>query len=184
MARNLQLGKSHFSENLEVQTYPDSPSYKPSLSSWHGKEKTLKIILHTSQHNTFCTVNPKLLAVTVETSTKFGRGSFLVFPLSKMGHTDKAHPTVHEHTGSDWMLAGFNKVVLVWSLGTAKQLNSLYSDLTFYNSWNHRDASPAQFAKTRWGTLVTKQEKDHKGAIPGHVSGGQQGIHLQFQLHE
>lgn len=39
---NLHLGKCHFSENLEVQTHPDSPGYKPSLSSWHGKEKTLR----------------------------------------------------------------------------------------------------------------------------------------------
>lgn len=32
--------KGHFLENPEVQTHPDSPGYKPSLSSWHGREKT------------------------------------------------------------------------------------------------------------------------------------------------
>lgn len=52
--QELTAGKSHFSENLEVQTYPDSPSYKPSLSCWHDKEKTLKIILHTSQWGVVC----------------------------------------------------------------------------------------------------------------------------------
>lgn len=44
---NLQLGKSHFSENLEVQTHPDSPSHKPSLSSWQG-ENTEKSCTHPS----------------------------------------------------------------------------------------------------------------------------------------
>ncbi|KAM9437679.1 coronin-6-like isoform 1-T2 [Salvelinus alpinus] len=53
--------------------------------------------------SSFCAVNPKFLAVIVESS---GGGAFLVLPLSKMGRLDKNHPLVTGHTGPvldiDW----------------------------------------------------------------------------------
>nr|XP_029501003.1 coronin-6-like [Oncorhynchus nerka] len=53
--------------------------------------------------SSFCAVNPKFLAVIVESS---GGGAFLVLPLSKMGRLDKNHPLVTGHAGPvldiDW----------------------------------------------------------------------------------
>uniref|UniRef100_A0A3B1K304 Coronin n=1 Tax=Astyanax mexicanus TaxID=7994 RepID=A0A3B1K304_ASTMX len=53
--------------------------------------------------SSFCAVNPKFLAVIVESS---GGGSFLVLPLSKVGRVDKNYPLVVGHSGPvldiDW----------------------------------------------------------------------------------
>ncbi|XP_064207492.1 coronin-6 isoform X2 [Anguilla rostrata] len=53
--------------------------------------------------SSFCAVNPKFLAVIVESS---GGGAFLVLPLSKAGRVDKNYPLVVGHTGPvldiDW----------------------------------------------------------------------------------
>ncbi|XP_015222996.1 coronin-6 isoform X3 [Lepisosteus oculatus] len=53
--------------------------------------------------SSFCAVNPKFLAIIVESS---GGGAFLVLPLSKTGRVDKNYPLVVGHTGPvldiDW----------------------------------------------------------------------------------
>uniref|UniRef100_A0A3B3V7A7 Coronin n=1 Tax=Poecilia latipinna TaxID=48699 RepID=A0A3B3V7A7_9TELE len=53
--------------------------------------------------SSFCAVNPKFLAVIVESS---GGGAFLVLPLSKTGRVDKNYPLVIGHSGPvldiDW----------------------------------------------------------------------------------
>uniref|UniRef100_A0A3Q3BAY8 Coronin n=1 Tax=Kryptolebias marmoratus TaxID=37003 RepID=A0A3Q3BAY8_KRYMA len=53
--------------------------------------------------SSFCAVNPKFLAVIVESS---GGGAFLVLPLSKSGRVDKNYPLVIGHSGPvldiDW----------------------------------------------------------------------------------
>ncbi|XP_023252818.1 coronin-6-like, partial [Seriola lalandi dorsalis] len=53
--------------------------------------------------SSFCAVNPKFLAVIVESS---GGGAFLVLPLSKTGRVDKSYPLVIGHAGPvldiDW----------------------------------------------------------------------------------
>uniref|UniRef100_A0A8C9TD27 Coronin n=1 Tax=Scleropages formosus TaxID=113540 RepID=A0A8C9TD27_SCLFO len=53
--------------------------------------------------SSFCAVNPKFLAVVVESG---GGGAILVLPLSKMGRLDKNHPLVAGHAGPvldiDW----------------------------------------------------------------------------------
>uniref|UniRef100_A0A8C5DK43 Coronin n=1 Tax=Gouania willdenowi TaxID=441366 RepID=A0A8C5DK43_GOUWI len=53
--------------------------------------------------SSFCAVNPKFLAVIVESS---GGGAFLVLPLSKTGRVDKNYPLVVGHSGPildiDW----------------------------------------------------------------------------------
>uniref|UniRef100_G3QB65 Coronin n=1 Tax=Gasterosteus aculeatus aculeatus TaxID=481459 RepID=G3QB65_GASAC len=53
--------------------------------------------------SSFCAVNPKFLAVIVESS---GGGAFLVLPLSKSGRVDKNYPLVVGHSGPvldiDW----------------------------------------------------------------------------------
>ncbi|KAG7265717.1 hypothetical protein CRUP_024653 [Coryphaenoides rupestris] len=53
--------------------------------------------------SSFCAVNPKFLAVIVESS---GGGAFLVLPLSKAGRVDKNYPLVIGHSGPvldiDW----------------------------------------------------------------------------------
>ncbi|XP_019752416.1 coronin-6 [Hippocampus comes] len=53
--------------------------------------------------SSFCAVNPKFLAVIVESS---GGGAFLVVPLAKMGRVDKNYPLVIGHSGPvldiDW----------------------------------------------------------------------------------
>ncbi|XP_027009177.1 coronin-6-like isoform X2 [Tachysurus fulvidraco] len=53
--------------------------------------------------SSFCAVNPKFLAVIVESS---GGGAFLVLPLSKVGRVDKNYPLVVGHSGPvldiDW----------------------------------------------------------------------------------
>ncbi|KAK5858711.1 hypothetical protein PBY51_002831 [Eleginops maclovinus] len=53
--------------------------------------------------SSFCAVNPKFLAVIVESS---GGGAFLVLPLSKSGRVDKNYPLVNGHSGPvldiDW----------------------------------------------------------------------------------
>uniref|UniRef100_A0A8C1NFU2 Coronin n=1 Tax=Cyprinus carpio TaxID=7962 RepID=A0A8C1NFU2_CYPCA len=53
--------------------------------------------------SSFCAVNPKFLAVIVESS---GGGAFLVLPLSKVGRVDKNYPLVIGHSGPvldiDW----------------------------------------------------------------------------------
>ncbi|XP_070772878.1 coronin-6 isoform X4 [Enoplosus armatus] len=53
--------------------------------------------------SSFCAINPKFLAVIVESS---GGGSFLVLPLSKTGRVDKNYPLVIGHSGPvldiDW----------------------------------------------------------------------------------
>uniref|UniRef100_A0A672JMI5 Coronin n=1 Tax=Salarias fasciatus TaxID=181472 RepID=A0A672JMI5_SALFA len=46
--------------------------------------------------STFCSVNPKFVAIIVEAS---GGGAFLVLPLHKAGRIDKSYPTVCGHTG-------------------------------------------------------------------------------------
>ncbi|XP_069044429.1 coronin-1A [Lepisosteus oculatus] len=46
--------------------------------------------------STFCSVNPKFLAMIVEAS---GGGAFMVLPLAKTGRVDIAQPTVCGHTG-------------------------------------------------------------------------------------
>ncbi|MBN3299707.1 COR1B protein, partial [Amia calva] len=46
--------------------------------------------------STFCSVNPKFLAMIVDAS---GGGAFMVLPLSKTGRVDIAQPTVCGHTG-------------------------------------------------------------------------------------
>ncbi|EPY87521.1 coronin-1B [Camelus ferus] len=85
--------------------------------------------------STFCTVNPKFLAVIVEAS---GGGAFLVLPLSKTGRIDKAYPTVCGHTGPvldiDWcphndeVIASGSEdcTVMVWQIPE----NGLSSPLT------------------------------------------------------
>ncbi|CAG08879.1 unnamed protein product, partial [Tetraodon nigroviridis] len=53
--------------------------------------------------SSFCAINPKFLAVIVESS---GGGSFLVLPISKTGRVDKNYPMVIGHSGPvldiDW----------------------------------------------------------------------------------
>lgn len=46
--------------------------------------------------STFCSVNPKFVAMIVEAS---GGGAFMVLPLSKTGRIDMSQPTVNGHTG-------------------------------------------------------------------------------------
>ncbi|KAJ3588630.1 hypothetical protein NHX12_009484 [Muraenolepis orangiensis] len=65
--------------------------------------------------SSFCAVNPKFLAVIVESS---GGGSFLVLPLSKAGRVDKNYPLVIGHSGPvldiDW--CPHNDNILVWQI--------------------------------------------------------------------
>ncbi|XP_061557930.1 coronin-6 isoform X3 [Phycodurus eques] len=75
--------------------------------------------------SSFCAVNPKFLAVIVESS---GGGAFLVIPLAKMGRVDKNYPLVIGHSGPvldiDWcphddnMLASGSEdcTAMVWQI--------------------------------------------------------------------
>nr|KAF6492488.1 hypothetical protein HJG59_009680 [Molossus molossus] len=110
-------------------------------------------VSHGTWDSTFGTVNPKFLAVIVEAS---GGGAFLVLPLNKTGHIDKAYLMVCGHRGPvldiDWSphtddviasgsedctvmvwqipeneYAGCDNVVLIWDVGTAEELYHLDS---------------------------------------------------------
>ncbi|KAG8450438.1 hypothetical protein GDO86_002919 [Hymenochirus boettgeri] len=75
--------------------------------------------------SSFCAVNPKFLAIIVESS---GGGAFIVLPLSKTGRVDKNHPTVSGHTAPvldiDWCPHNDNVIasasddttVMVWQI--------------------------------------------------------------------
>ncbi|XP_074869540.1 coronin-6 isoform X2 [Carettochelys insculpta] len=75
--------------------------------------------------SSFCTVNPKFLAIIVESG---GGGAFMVLPLTKTGRVDKNHPLVTGHTAPvldiDWCPHNDNVIasasedttVMVWQI--------------------------------------------------------------------
>ncbi|KAM4795322.1 coronin-6 isoform 2-T2 [Rhinophrynus dorsalis] len=75
--------------------------------------------------SSFCAVNPKFLAIIVESS---GGGAFIVLNLSKTGRVDKNHPTVSGHTAPvldiDWCPHNDNVIasasedttIMVWQI--------------------------------------------------------------------
>ncbi|KAM7374446.1 hypothetical protein PAMP_007102 [Pampus punctatissimus] len=110
--------------------------------------------------SSFCAVNPKFLAVIVESS---GGGAFLVLPLSKTGRVDKNYPLVIGHSGPvldiDWcphddnilascsedctamssaLTPGSDNLVIIWNVGTGEPLISMddHPDLIYSISWN------------------------------------------------
>ncbi|XP_070772877.1 coronin-6 isoform X3 [Enoplosus armatus] len=106
--------------------------------------------------SSFCAINPKFLAVIVESS---GGGSFLVLPLSKVwqipdhsltrplsdpvvvleGHSKRVgivswHPTARNIL----LTAGSDNLIIVWNVGTGEPLISMddHPDLIYSISWN------------------------------------------------
>uniref|UniRef100_A0A8C5PVW5 Coronin n=1 Tax=Leptobrachium leishanense TaxID=445787 RepID=A0A8C5PVW5_9ANUR len=75
--------------------------------------------------SSFCAVNPKFLAIIVESS---GGGAFMVIPLAKTGRVDKNHPMVSGHTAPvldiDWCPHNDNVIasasddttIMVWQI--------------------------------------------------------------------
>ncbi|XP_015275013.1 PREDICTED: coronin-1A [Gekko japonicus] len=86
----------------------------------------------------FCSVNPKFLAIVVESS---GGGAFLVLPLSKTGRLEKSHPVVSGHTApvldvewcphNDHVIASGSEdcSVMVWAVPEAGLVRSLNEPL-------------------------------------------------------
>ncbi|XP_075052978.1 coronin-6 isoform X3 [Mixophyes fleayi] len=84
--------------------------------------------------SSFCAVNPKFLAIIVESS---GGGAFIVLSLSKTGRVDKNHPTVSGHTAPvldiDWCPHNDNVIasasddttVMVWQIPDYTPIRSI-----------------------------------------------------------
>ncbi|XP_053313012.1 coronin-6 isoform X1 [Spea bombifrons] len=84
--------------------------------------------------SSFCAVNPKFLAIIIESS---GGGAFIVLPLAKTGRVDKNHPTVSGHTAPvldiDWCPHNDNVIasasddttIMVWQIPDYTPIRSI-----------------------------------------------------------
>ncbi|OBS57728.1 hypothetical protein A6R68_11148, partial [Neotoma lepida] len=90
-----------------------------------------------------------------------------------MGHTEKAYLAVYGHMGPVWMLAvvfeGYTMHMsitawhpIAWNVLFSAGCNNVVLGCLFCSACKDKSTC---IIHPQWGTLVVKQERDHKGAI-------------------